>query len=116
MPESPQLRTQVVTSAVNPFRLTRSLLFAAAALLAGCANTSDPSSAYASSDAERNRYLSRTQADPLGAYLASRDIIKALPQNASSTLADTALTMLGTKYRFGGKGPSTGFDCSGLVA
>jgi len=30
-------------------------------------------------------------------------------------LARAALTQLGIKYRYGGKAPSTGFDCSGLV-
>jgi len=32
-----------------------------------------------------------------------------------SNLARTALTQLGIKYRYGGKTPDTGFDCSGLV-
>jgi len=30
-------------------------------------------------------------------------------------LAQAALTQLGIKYRYGGKTPTTGFDCSGLV-
>lgn len=58
--------------------------------------------------------MSQTRADPLGAYLASRDIIKS-PQTESTAFAAAALTMLGIKYRFGGGAPSTGFDCSGLV-
>lgn len=34
---------------------------------------------------------------------------------AASQAADTALTMLGKPYRFGGYSPASGFDCSGLV-
>ncbi len=30
-------------------------------------------------------------------------------------IADTALSMVGTPYRFGGSTPQRGFDCSGLV-
>jgi len=33
----------------------------------------------------------------------------------ASDLARAALTQLGVKYRYGGKTPTTGFDCSGLV-
>lgn len=85
-------------------------------ILTGCAATNDPSSGYASTNALRDSYMSQTRSDPLGAYLASRDIVKTTSQNESTTLATTALTMLGIKYRFGGDAPSTGFDCSGLVA
>lgn len=59
--------------------------------------------------------MSQNRADPLGAYLASRDIIRSTSNEPSTALATTALTMLGIRYRFGGGAPSTGFDCSGLV-
>lgn len=88
---------------------------AAALILSGCAATQDNGSRYASANALRDGYMSQTRADPLGAYLASRDIIKSSGQDYSSAFAETALDMLGTKYRFGGGAPSTGFDCSGLV-
>ncbi len=96
------------------WRSARYLLPAAALLLTGCAATNDPSAGYASTNALRDSYLSQTRADPLGAYLASRDIIKS-SQTESTAFAAAALTMLGIKYRFGGGAPSTGFDCSGLV-
>ncbi|HLR78173.1 MAG TPA: C40 family peptidase [Burkholderiaceae bacterium] len=84
-------------------------------ILSGCASTQDPGSRHASGNALRDSYMSQTRADPLGAYMASRDIIKSYGQNSASPLAETALNMLGVKYRFGGGAPSTGFDCSGLV-
>ncbi len=96
------------------WRSARYILPAAALLLTGCAATNDPSAGYASTNALRDSYLSQTRADPLGAYLASRDIIKS-SQTESTAFAAAALTMLGIKYRFGGGAPSTGFDCSGLV-
>lgn len=44
----------------------------------------------------------------------------ALPRGASSkamraSVVDTARSMLGTRYRYGGSAPNEGFDCSGLV-
>jgi len=91
------------------------MLPAAAIALTGCAATSDPSAGYASTNGLRDSYMSQTKADPLGAYLASRDIVRTTSKNESTALATTALNMLGIKYRFGGGAPSTGFDCSGLV-
>lgn len=86
-------------------------------VLTGCAATGDPSAGYASTNALRDSYMSQTRSDPLGAYLASRDIIKSSSEfESAAPLAKTALNMLGIKYRFGGDAPSTGFDCSGLVA
>ena len=44
----------------------------------------------------------------------------ASPAGATSALSaavlETALELLGTKYRFGGETPDTGFDCSGFVS
>lgn len=88
---------------------------AAILVLSGCVATGDPSAGYASTNGLRDSYMSQTKADPLGAYLASRDIVRSASQNESTALATTALNMLGIKYRFGGGAPSTGFDCSGLV-
>jgi len=84
--------------------------------LAGC-NATTGNHAYNNSslDQARRHYLSQTQADPLGAYLASRDFFKSHLNHGTPAMAATALDMLGTKYRFGGGTPSTGFDCSGLV-
>jgi len=44
----------------------------------------------------------------------------ALPRGASSkdariAVVETALSMLGVRYRYGGRAPEEGFDCSGLV-
>lgn len=99
----------------NRWRCARYLLPATAIALTGCVATSDPSAGYASTNGLRDSYLSQTKADPLGAYLASRDIVRSTSQSESTALAATALNMLGIKYRFGGGAPSTGFDCSGLV-
>lgn len=93
----------------------RYLVPAVALTLTGCAATNDPAAGYSSKNTLRDSYMSQTRADPLGAYLASRDIVKTSSQTESTALATTALTLLGIKYRFGGGAPSTGFDCSGLV-
>lgn len=101
-----------------PQRLLRNasvLLPLGLALLTGCAATTGPSASHPASHDVRNHYLSQNKADPLGAYLASRDFIKASSGSESTAMAATALNMLGIKYRFGGGAPSTGFDCSGLV-
>ena len=85
--------------------------------LAGCAthDTGDSASRYT-----RDSYLSRTQADPLGAYLANDDFSansSQYPQAGFNTnaLASTAMRYLGIRYRLGGDTPKGGFDCSGLV-
>lgn len=93
--------------------------------LAGCATTS-PQQADSSQPSRlvRDTYLSRTQSDPLGAYLSSKEFNNRYANEAYSsasvggpnTLASAALDHLGVKYKFGGDEPDTGFDCSGLVA
>ena len=103
---------------------------ASVVLLAGCATQQNN---YANPDSStlhllRDSYLSQTQSDPLGAYLAKddRDISIDYPSSVTDdygtgysqppkTIAGTALKFLGTNYRFGGDSPSEGFDCSGLV-
>jgi len=83
--------------------------------LAGCHATTGGHAYNHGIDKARQHYLSQTQADPLGAYLASRNFFKSHLNHGTTAMAATALDMLGTKYRFGGGTPSTGFDCSGLV-
>ncbi len=39
----------------------------------------------------------------------------ARPEAIRATVVDTARSMLGTRYRYGGSSPEEGFDCSGLV-
>lgn len=92
------------------------IVLGAAATLAGCATNAQ--NEYAESDAARlarYQYLSHTQADPLGAYLAANYPTSTAPK-APRAIASTALSFLGVKYRYGGDAPSTGFDCSGLVS
>ncbi|NYT59726.1 C40 family peptidase [Alcaligenaceae bacterium] len=90
-------------------------------VLAGCATNQASQKQHADSSmlirAERDLYLAQTQSDPLGAYLANRELSYAKRNTAksSSALASTALGVLGIKYRYGGETPDTGFDCSGLV-
>jgi cell wall-associated NlpC family hydrolase len=58
----------------------------------------------------------------LGAFLACLGVASA-PARASATAIETqsadpvahAYRALGTRYRYGGNSPVTGFDCSGLV-
>lgn len=93
------------------------LLLASALALAGCATKANNHTAHSNpAHAERDYFLSHTQSDPLGAYLATRDYPSSQAPSGTRTLASTALGFLGIKYRFGGEAPNTGFDCSGLVA
>lgn len=39
----------------------------------------------------------------------------AVPPAAADEMAMTALTLMGTPYKYGGTSPESGFDCSGLV-
>ncbi|MDS1140974.1 C40 family peptidase [Pusillimonas sp. SM2304] len=86
--------------------------------LAGCATNSQNQQADSNpARTARDHYLAQTQSDPLGAYLTNREqeyARSAAPQT-TTTLASTALSVLGIKYRYGGETPDTGFDCSGLV-
>lgn len=121
----------------NLWRAGKYLVLVATLALAGCAtNTTKNQYAQLSSTHElRDDYLSRTQADPLGAYINdedndgidddTKDILfatssRSSPQSvaspgASRAFASTALNFLGIKYRYGGSTPKSGFDCSGLV-
>jgi len=58
----------------------------------------------------------RNSADPIGSFLArSRNGAGLIAGDIHHPLALQALTQLGIRYRWGGKSPETGFDCSGLV-
>jgi cell wall-associated NlpC family hydrolase len=124
-----------LTSYLSPLlrRSVKYLLLASSLALTGCAATTSKNSAYADASlgnpelliryessernrATRDRYLSRTQADPLGAYLSRRENLPGSEHPDNRMLATAALKHLGVKYRFGGDTPSTGFDCSGLVS
>lgn len=96
------------------------LLVLSALTLAGCATNPSNQRAEANPARQiRDNYLSLTQSDPLGAYLNSRKQeyagITSQPSQSTRALATAALGFLGTKYRYGGEAPNTGFDCSGLV-
>lgn len=81
-----------------PFRfkaLVTAALVAAAALAAGCAGT--PSAPVARA--------------PGRIILEPRETDAAV----GGAIADVAMGMVGTRYRYGGTDPLEGFDCSGLV-
>src|SRR5690606_11327338 len=96
--------------------------------LTGCAATNSGNDYAALDDLFsdlNDNYSYRTQADPLGNYLANRaqsDIRISYGSNQHNTnhagqeIASTALDFLGINYRYGGENPNTGFDCSGLVS
>lgn len=119
----PQLSPSI--SKLTPRSLWRAgklLLVGSTLALVGCASNPD-SQQYAGNDSHhlivRDSYLSRTKSDPLGAYLASPEFNRVRGGYSSEprtqTLVGTALGLLGTKYKYGGESPNTGFDCSGLV-
>ncbi len=107
--------TQGAGAAIALKRCLRYLLPISAFVLAGCAAAPEHASQQSSSRHAGSSLLSKNRADPLGAYLASRDFINSSEATGASAMASTALDMLGIKYRFGGGTPSSGFDCSGLV-
>lgn len=117
MPPSLVSHLAPYTSIENFWRGAKCFLLVTTVALAGCATNGQSQQAqYDPAREARDNYLSYTQSDPLGAYLAG----KRQPLNSSpkttKTLASAALNMLGIKYRFGGETPKTGFDCSGLVS
>src|SRR5690554_2701754 len=93
----------------------KAVIFAATALLVGCASPNSGSKA----DLGRDAYQAHLRSDPLGAYLAKNDFGLSRPSesyyNDSRSLASAALEHLGVDYKFGGNEPETGFDCSDLV-
>ena len=72
----------------------RQALLAVLALLGGCASAPPPVS---------------TAAPPADAAAQT-------PHPARADIALYAMGLLDTRYRWGGRGPATGFDCSGLVS
>lgn len=62
--------------------------------------------------------LATLSAAPL-TYFTGKDPVEnlplAVPPAAADDMAMTALTLMGTPYRYGGTSPEGGFDCSGLV-
>ncbi|MCB5362537.1 C40 family peptidase [Pusillimonas sp. CC-YST705] len=122
LPPSPACASSL--SKARARRLLSSCLTALSALtLVGCAAT-QPEQHAQPSRLIRDSYLSRTQADPLGAYLASKEFSNryandtypaSIPVSPNKILANAALDHLGVKYKYGGDEPNTGFDCSGLI-
>lgn len=90
------------------------LIVASVMVLAGCAASGNQQGGLAGS--ERDGYLVATRSDPLGAYLRAYER-QNYPNSPAGprAMATTALSVLGIKYSYGGDGPNTGFDCSGLV-
>jgi len=82
------------------------------AVLSGCAGTDDN----AGSGINSSSVDWRNSADPIGSFLArSKNGAGLIGGDINHPLARQALTQLGIRYRWGGKSPETGFDCSGLV-
>ena len=107
----------LTNSALNkPTRWARSMMLAGAcaltALLVGCAGIGHQEGSGLNSSAVDWKNSS----DPIGSFLArSKNGAGLLVGDVNHPLARQALTQLGIRYRWGGKSPETGFDCSGLV-
>lgn len=78
-----------------------------AAILAGCAGQGG-------SGNNRSGFDWRNSADPIGAFAVGPKYVAGLGE-IDHPLANQALNQLGVHYRWGGKSPETGFDCSGLI-
>lgn len=99
-------------------------LFASCAILAGCASTQGPVA-----ESPIRRHTASTGfdgTDPIRDLLLSRDIqvtrssrpvsdADASTDPDANPLASAALGYLGIRYRWGGRSPEEGFDCSGLI-
>ena len=79
-----------------------------AALLVGCAGQDGSGNNKSAGTDWRNA------ADPIGAFAVGPKYVAGLGK-IDHPLANQALNQLGIHYRWGGKSPETGFDCSGLV-
>jgi cell wall-associated NlpC family hydrolase len=79
-----------------------------AALLVGCAGQDG------SENSKRAGTDWRNSADPIGAFAVGPKYVAGLGV-IDHPLANQALNQLGIRYRWGGKSPEMGFDCSGLV-
>ena len=96
-----------------------------AAILAGCAGTGTQSGRASNSDSLDPAWVASAD-DPIGILVTKRLNNKQrnhqqnTAQNNSNSSAtpmlSEAMSHLGIRYRFGGRSPDTGFDCSGLVA
>jgi cell wall-associated NlpC family hydrolase len=78
-----------------------------AAILAGCAGQDG-------SGNTRTSFDWRNSSDPIGAFAVGPKYVAGLGE-IDHPLANQALNQLGIRYRWGGKSPETGFDCSGLI-
>jgi len=89
-----------------------------ATLLVGCSTGPNGlRSAFDQSDNDSDSAGWQYARDPISEFMARQRSanIKINPEDINNPLARQALTQLGIRYRFGGKSPETGFDCSGLV-
>lgn len=93
-----------------------------AAILAGCAGTGAQSGRTSKSSSLDPEWVASAE-DPIGILVTNRlnnkqqNSQQNTAQNNSSTpMLSEAMSHLGIRYRFGGRSPDTGFDCSGLVA
>jgi cell wall-associated NlpC family hydrolase len=77
------------------------------AVLSGCAQDDSGKGLRANADW-------RNSTDPIGAFAAGPQYVAGLGL-IDHPLANQALNQLGIRYKWGGKSPETGFDCSGLV-
>ncbi|WP_439650434.1 C40 family peptidase [Pollutimonas nitritireducens] len=117
MPPSLTSLLSTFNSTENLWRGAKCCLLVTVVSLAGCATNAQNQQALSDpAHTARDNYLSYTQSDPLGAYLAGKPQPYRSSPKTTKTLATAALNMLGIKYRFGGETPNTGFDCSGLVS
>lgn len=106
--------TDQPTSASFFFTLTRLFqhmrvvsLCLVSAVLVGCAGQDGAGSGLRAGDW-------RESSDPIGAFATGPKYVPGLGQ-IDHPLANQALSQLGIRYRWGGKSPETGFDCSGLI-
>jgi len=127
MPIASHAEDRIVPTARLTWRgVCAATVVAACAVLAGCAGADRSRQA----EDESWRIAQYYADDPIGALLQRQQIRPARragggqashspepdPPASPAALADTAMQMLGIRYRWGGDDPSVGFDCSGLVA
>lgn len=90
------------------------LVAALTLVLAGCATTDQ-----AAYTAPTSQLYTLRDADAIGALLDRIEAGQSAPgiKDTSTTpdFVSNAMAYLGTRYKYGGTSPATGFDCSGLI-
>ncbi len=112
---SPLSRTLLQIQAIRRLGVIAACL--SGLFLVGCAGVDGQKTAGSGISGYSASYDWRSSNDPIGEFLARTQNGGSWvpPADINHPLAAHMMTQLGIRYRYGGKSPDMGFDCSGLV-